>query len=265
MTRQSILFTASLSAPVNREEFEAKLLQLWVKSSIPFTEANLQYLAGTNRRKLSGMLRDLVADGFLESDEEGGQLVYSVPGSARPADGPKTFEHFERKQALLEKAREKVRARAGRDEPPTTALARSSRPAEEEDEDDGSGVAAALGKAALFAGGKALVALDKPLTLLDKPRGKGEKSLLWSGGLSLLGPLGWLYAGSFREAVPAILAFMAIGYILPSFMLMPLLWVALPASALVGLTYAWQYNRKGGRTPLVLKSKGAKTSSDESS
>ena len=31
---------------------------------------------------------------------------------------------------------------------------------------------------------------------ITRPRGEHEKSLLWSGGLSvLLGPLGWMYAG----------------------------------------------------------------------
>src|SRR5262249_59237870 len=39
--------------------------------------------------------------------------------------------------------------------------------------------------------------------LARKPR-KGEKNWMISGGASLvLGPIGWLYAGSLREAVPA--------------------------------------------------------------
>jgi hypothetical protein len=112
-----------------------------------------------------------------------------------------------------------------------------------------------MGKAALMASTTALVTLDKPLAMLDKPRGKGEKSLLASAGLSLFGPVGWLYAGSFREAVPATLAFAAAYYVLPSFLLAPFMFVGALASSAVGLGYAWQFNRKKGRTPLFLTSK----------
>ncbi|CAN5511157.1 hypothetical protein BH11MYX1_BH11MYX1_37760 [soil metagenome] len=86
----------------------------------------------------------------------------------------------------------------------------------------------------------------------------GEKSWIKSGIASmLLGPLGWLYAGSWREAIPASAAWVAVGSIvskfLPTFLLMPVLMVALPLSGIAGVVYALQYNRHGRRQRLFDK------------
>jgi hypothetical protein len=86
--------------------------------------------------------------------------------------------------------------------------------------------------------------------LVRAPR-KGEKSVAVSGVASLvLGPAGWLYAGSLREAVPATAAWVALGVlaskILPVFLMMPLLMV-FPLSAIIGVMYAQRYNRAGKR------------------
>ena len=88
----------------------------------------------------------------------------------------------------------------------------------------------------------------------------GEKSWIKSGLASmLLGPIGWLYAGSFREAVPASVVWLAFGAlaskIIPMFLLMPVLMVALPLSGIAGVVYALQYNRRGGRQRLFNKEK----------
>lgn len=95
---------------------------------------------------------------------------------------------------------------------------------------------------------------------LQRTPGAGEKSWVKSGVASLLlGPLGWLYAGSLREAIPASAAWIAFGAlaskIIPMFLLMPVLMVALPASAIAGVVYAVQYNRKGSRQRLFNQSK----------
>jgi hypothetical protein len=86
---------------------------------------------------------------------------------------------------------------------------------------------------------------------LSKP---GEKSWAKSAVASaLLGPIGWLYAGSFREAIPASaawLAFAALASKLPAFLLMPVFFVALPLSAIAGIMYAVRYNRTGSRQRL---------------
>jgi len=88
----------------------------------------------------------------------------------------------------------------------------------------------------------------------------GEKSWIKSGLASmLLGPLGWLYAGSLREAVPASAAWLLImglaSKIVPLVLLMPVLLVVLPLSGIAGVVYALQYNRAGGRQRLFDKDK----------
>jgi hypothetical protein len=88
--------------------------------------------------------------------------------------------------------------------------------------------------------------------LARKPR-KGEKNWMISGGASLLGPIGWLYAGSLREAVPATAAWLLVASfvwkILP-FLWMPLLMVVMPLSGIAGVVYALSYNRAGQRQRL---------------
>jgi hypothetical protein len=90
----------------------------------------------------------------------------------------------------------------------------------------------------------------------------GEKSWIKSGIASmLLGPLGWLYAGSFREAIPGSIAWVLFGAVasgLPSLLLMPVLLVLMPLSGIAGAMYAVQYNRKGSRQRLFNKKKDQK-------
>ncbi|MGE0549470.1 MAG: hypothetical protein AB7O24_05720 [Kofleriaceae bacterium] len=87
----------------------------------------------------------------------------------------------------------------------------------------------------------------------------GEKSWAKSGLASmLLGPLGWLYAGSLREAIPASVAwvaFAAAASFLPTMLLMPVLLVTLPLSGIAGVTYALRYNRAGARQRLFDRDK----------
>jgi len=92
---------------------------------------------------------------------------------------------------------------------------------------------------------------------LQKKPTKGQKSWVKSGLASmLLGPLGWLYAGSWREAVPASAIWLvaaAIATALPAFlswMLFPILMVVMPLSGIAGAVYALQYNRTGTRQRL---------------
>lgn len=95
--------------------------------------------------------------------------------------------------------------------------------------------------------------------LARKP-GKGEKSWIISGVASLaLGPAGWLYAGSWREAAPATVGwFLLLGLlskVLPSLLIAPLFAVVLPLSAIAGVVYALSYNRSGKRERLFDKDK----------
>ena len=94
--------------------------------------------------------------------------------------------------------------------------------------------------------------LNRTRAELARKPAKGEKSWLVSGVASLaLGPVGWLYAGSWREAVPAATIWVLIaalaGKILPTLLLWPALMVVMPLSAIAGAVYALQYNRHGGR------------------
>lgn len=99
---------------------------------------------------------------------------------------------------------------------------------------------------------------------LARPAKKGDKSWLVSGGLStVLGPVGWLYAGSWREAAPAAAAWVALAYVLsflPTLLMLPMLMVALPLSGLAGVMYALAHNRSGSRQRLLGEDKqtGAK-------
>jgi len=88
---------------------------------------------------------------------------------------------------------------------------------------------------------------------LQAPRKKGEKSWAASGVVSLMGPIGWLYAGSWREAVPATAAWigvLALASYLPAFLMWPVFMVVMPLSAITGVVYALQYNRTGKRQRL---------------
>lgn len=90
---------------------------------------------------------------------------------------------------------------------------------------------------------------------LQKKPAKGEKSWVKSGIASMaLGPLGWLYAGSWREAVPASAAWLLLAAIaskiIPTVLLLPVLMVVLPLSGIAGVMYALGYNRTGKRQRL---------------
>jgi uncharacterized membrane protein len=82
--------------------------------------------------------------------------------------------------------------------------------------------------------------------------GDGKKSMIASGLLSFFfGPLGWLYAGSFKEAGVVALVYFLLCAVIPHLLLAPLLAVAHPLSAAIGLLYAWKYNQKGERQSLL--------------
>jgi hypothetical protein len=129
-----------------------------------------------------------------------------------------------------------------RKKPASEELVRAKKPRDESRLDDLGGALELAGKAN-----------EVKQELARKP-GKGEKSWIKSGVASMaLGPIGWLYAGSWREAVPASAAWLALLWLashLPTLLLWPALMVALPLSGIAGVVYALQYNRKGSRQRL---------------
>jgi hypothetical protein len=211
---------------VNREQFETRVLDLWMTTRISLTRAHLQYHTGVARKRLNEWLDEMVSDGVLECDvDDDGEMLWTVPGAARPIDGPHG--------RIRDEARRKVQDQR--------ALATRGRSRRRDDgDDDALGLGFALAR-------RASSSLDRP-----KAEGEHRKSLLISAGLSFFGPLGWLYAGSLREALPASAIALIAAAIVPTFLLMPVLWLLMPLSALAGLVYAWQYNRNGTRTTLFL-------------
>lgn len=136
------------------------------------------------------------------------------------------------RQAALVSTRRKAEA------PPAAA------PRHNDDDDDGIGSALVLAKKA-----------NSVRAELSK---KGAKSWVKSGLLSMaLGPAGWLYAGSFRESIPAAAVWLVVAFlaskIFPVFLLMPVLMVALPLSGIAGAMYALGYNKEGQRVRLFDK------------
>jgi hypothetical protein len=81
-----------------------------------------------------------------------------------------------------------------------------------------------------------------------------KKSILLSGILSLFfGPLGWLYAAPWAVAIPGSAAYLLVCAILPKFLLVYLLGLLAPLSALGGVVYAMGFNMAGKRTPIFGK------------
>jgi hypothetical protein len=229
---------------------------LWERSQVPFSREILGDYTGLADRKLNKHLTRLVDRGVLGVDADGGEIRWTVRGAAREPGGPETLDRFVRIQTLRAEARAKVardagnRRRRGAGKPELDAASPPPEPEPGASDDESGGRSMVRAGAGLAKGALGLVA--SAAAPLDGRKAKGRKSLALSAGLSLLGPLGWLYAGSFREAVPASLLYLGLAAIIPNALLWPILWFALPVSALAGLVYAWQHNSNGQRTPLFL-------------
>lgn len=90
----------------------------------------------------------------------------------------------------------------------------------------------------------------------------GKKKLLTSGLLSFLfGPFGWLYAAPLKEAIPAIVVYVVVFWllnlVLPSLLLVWPLAIVNVLAAIAGALYAWGFNSAGKRVPLVMKESDA--------
>jgi hypothetical protein len=222
---------------VNREQFEASVLDLWVTTRIPLSRAHLQYHTGVGRQRIDRWLDELTGEGVLECDvSEDGEMLWRIPGAARSRTGPQSFAELERGGGA---APRRPGRSAGRVRPRA-------------DEDAAEEAVASLSRAALTLAKKGS---GPPARGKGKGAEREQKSLAVSAGLSFLGPVGWLYAGSLREAAIGTALAVLVWKLAPSFLLMPILWLALPLSAIIGVLYAWQYNRRGERTPLFLDGK----------
>lgn len=100
--------------------------------------------------------------------------------------------------------------------------------------------------------------------LKSPTRPLGKKRVLVAGGLSFLfGPFGWLYAAPLKEAVPAIVAYVAVFWllslVLPSLLLVWPLAIVNVLTGVAGALYAWGFNSAGKRVPMLLKESDADT------
>jgi len=200
---------------MKQQDFEAKVLELWTKSRVPLTRANLLAFTKVARTELDRRLDEMMKGNLIELDsDDDGELLWMVRGSSRPTFGAETIAELERKEKL------------------SADVDRLT-----------SGAKLALQAAGFKKPGAAAVE---------------KKSLLASGGLSFfLGPVGWLYAAPLKEAIPAIVVYMLVCSILPSFLLVYLLGLVNAASAVAGVAYAWSYNQEGRRVGLLGKAKNA--------
>ena len=74
----------------------------------------------------------------------------------------------------------------------------------------------------------------------------------------MLGPLGWLYAAPLCEAVPGAAGYVGLRWLLPHFLLLPVLGVVAPICRVAGVHYAWRHNQTGERTGLFSDRDGTK-------
>jgi hypothetical protein len=195
---------------MNREGFEARVLELWVTTRVPLTRANVQVATGATRKQVAQWLDAMLLDDVLDVENAAdGEVVYTVRGAERPRTGATAVGDLvaRGKLARLEKeVRRHSRTLAVATPAPRAPLATRA------------------------AGDKSIV---------------GSAALSF-----FLGPVGWLYAAPLREALPAILAFVLAYKLLPMFLFGPLLAILLPLSALAGGAYAWAHNQDGDRASL---------------
>jgi hypothetical protein len=177
------------------------------------------------------------------------------------AETAKKAAEAQRKKEIIAELRAREAAKKAQESPPARPKPKlepkpKARPIAPEPEDEPSDFDTAM---VVAKGAKMAVQAKKEL---EKPREKGQKSWLASSALSLfLGPVGWLYAGAFREAIPAAAIYVILGAILtklPFFLVWPVMAVLLPVSAIAGLVYALQFNRNGKRTRIFDKDRDKK-------
>lgn len=214
---------------MNLKEFEQTVLELARTTRVPLTKTNIVFYTGTKDRQAEKWLDHMAGEGLLDFDsDDDGEMIYTVRGSKRPADGA---TELRRCSACGRASAAGGRCtRCGQNlDPRLRALSQE------------------LGRA------QTAISLFRGKDLLRPPR-EGEKNLLSAGLWGLLGPPGWLYAAPVREAAPAAVAFVLVFLLIPKVlwpMLLFTLLPILPVSALIGVLYAWKYNRAGHRSGLL--------------
>jgi len=199
---------------VTRDDFEHRILSLWMTTRMPLTRANVQFVTGVPRAKLAKWLDELVADGVLDVDaDDEGELIWGVRGAVRAQKGPEKPEDVKKLADLKSE----------------------------------------VGGSAAAANAMALVKVGAGAARSLVSAQEGKKSLVASGLLSFFfGPLGWLYAAPLKEAVPAIVVYTLFWIVFSHFALFaPIFTLLHVLFGALGVGYAWRHNQKGERTSIL--------------
>ena len=86
---------------MKRNDFEARVLAIWLRSRVPLTLAHVQHLTGASRDKSKQWLDAMTIASVLEADvTDEGEMLWTVRGAERPRSGPETISELERLEAL---------------------------------------------------------------------------------------------------------------------------------------------------------------------
>jgi hypothetical protein len=86
---------------VKQAAFDARILELWTKTRLPLTRANVVAITGVPVKKADAWLDVMVRDELLEMDStDDGDLLWTVRGSARPTRGLQTVAEVLKMQSL---------------------------------------------------------------------------------------------------------------------------------------------------------------------
>lgn len=213
-------------------EFEQAVLDLAMTTGVPLTRANILFYSGAGARQAEKWLDDMLRNGLLEFDsDDNGEIIYTVPGAKRPPGGATQLTRCSACRRATGAG-----TRCGRCgqllDPQLRAIRKDIERA---------------GTALDLVGGRG--------GLLPSQR-EGDKNLIIGGALGLLGPFGWFYAAPLQEAAAASAVFLLAYWLLPTILMVPLVSLLLPVSAVVGALYAYKHNRVGGRSGLFTEDQG---------
>ena len=86
---------------MKRNDFEARVLAIWLRSRVPLTLAHVQHLTGAPRDRSKQWLDAMTVADVLEADvTDAGEMLWTVRGAERPRSGPETIAELERLEAL---------------------------------------------------------------------------------------------------------------------------------------------------------------------
>src|SRR3954468_17740681 len=98
---------------MKQNDFEARVLAIWLRSRVPLTLAHVQHLSGASRDKSKQWLDAMTIARVLDVDvTDDGEMLWTVRGAERPRAGPETIAELERLDALTSEVARAPRALA---------------------------------------------------------------------------------------------------------------------------------------------------------